>query len=57
MMEKVWLLDENIWADVISNNTYYSVVRYILNGIEHEEIIENDSFLTMEEMGIGYERF
>jgi hypothetical protein len=56
-MEKVWLLYESVWAEVISSNTYYSVVKYTLGGIEHQEMVENDAFLTMEEMGIRYERF
>ena len=54
-MEPVWLLEERIWADLVSHNTYHSVVRYTISGIEHTEIIENDSFLTLEEMGIGYQ--
>lgn len=54
-MEPVWLIDEGIWATIKSRNAYWSVVYYQLDGIYHEEIVDNDSFIEPSDMGIGYE--
>lgn len=56
-MDHVWLVDEKIWAKLISNNAFYSIVRYTIDGVEYEEIVENDSFMTMEELGFPYESY
>lgn len=56
-MDDIWLTEYRIWAKLISHNAFYSVVRYILDGIEYEEMIENDAFMTMEELGFPYESY
>jgi len=56
-MDNVWLIEEKIWAQIINHNAYYSTVRYTLDGIQYEEILENDSFMTMEELGFPYESY
>lgn len=56
-MDNVWLIEEKVWAHLVSHNAYYSTVRYTLEGTEYEEIVENDSFMTMEELGFPYEHY
>ena len=56
-MDNVWLIEEKVWAYLVNHNAYYSTIRYILDGTEYEEIVENDSFMTMEELGFPYESY
>lgn len=56
-MRYVWLIDDSVWAEVLSQHAFYIKVKYTLNGINYEEIVQNDDFLTMEELGIAYESY
>jgi len=51
----VWLIEENCLGEIIKYGAFYSTVKYEVDGIIHEEIIENDGFITIDELGITYE--
>lgn len=46
--EIVWLTEERTFAKLIRHGAHYSVVEYVRNGMEYEEVIENDEFKFVE---------
>jgi hypothetical protein len=56
-MELVWLIDECVWAKVVSRGAFHCIVSYELDGFSYKEIIDNDSFMESSDMGIGYESY
>lgn len=56
-MKYVWLIDDRVWAKVISEHAFHTQVKYVLYGVEYNELVENNSFMTPEELGIQYESY
>lgn len=54
-MEKVWIVSEHCWGVVIKRHASFCIVRYFADGMFHEEIIESDDLLELEDMGLDYE--
>jgi len=51
----VWMIEEQVTAEIISYGAYSSRVKFIHNGIEYDEIVMNDEFIPYSELGIGQE--
>jgi len=51
----VWMIEEQVTAEIISYGAYSSRVKFIHNGIEYDEIVMNDEFISYSELGIGQE--
>lgn len=55
----VWVIEEGVRAQVVSMGAYVTTVRYTVNGIDYEVMLENDEFYVMEEtyepgLGCGF---
>lgn len=51
----VWLTEERCFGEIVgSYDAYYTSIRYIKGGIEHEEFVPNDEFVNLEDL-IEYE--
>jgi hypothetical protein len=55
MMNLVWIESEKCWGKVLKHHANFCIVKYHKDGIDYEEIIENDDLLDVKEMGIDYE--
>jgi hypothetical protein len=55
MMNLVWIESEKCWGKVIRHHANFCIVKYHKDGIDYEEIIENDDLTDVREMGIDYE--
>ena len=51
----VWMINEQVTAELISFGAFSSRVRYEYNGIEFDEIVMNDDFIPYGDLGIEYE--
>ena len=51
----VWMIYEQVTAELISFGAFSSRVRYKYNGIEFDEIVMNDDFIPYDDLGIEYE--
>lgn len=51
----VWMVDEHVAAELVSFGAFSSRVRFVSNGIEYDEIVMNEEFIPIEDMGIEYE--
>lgn len=54
-MGLVWIESEKCWGKVIKYYSDFSIVKYYKDGINYEEIIENEDLTDVREMGIDYE--
>lgn len=54
-MELIWIESEGCWGKVLQRFSEFCIVKYHLNGIDYEEIIENSDLIELREMGIDYE--
>ncbi len=48
---KVYLIEEGIFADLVSNGLYASQVKYIYGGVEFDIVVENDEFIELDDEG------
>ena len=48
----VYLLDDEIYGELISHGSYASTVRYVLDGIEYQTVMLNEDFDIIEEVHI-----
>lgn len=53
--EIVWLKEERRPAILVSRGAFFSVIRYITNGIEYEVDVENDDYEFWEERAFDFE--
>lgn len=51
----VWMVEEQVTAELISLGAFSSRVKFTLNGTVYDEIVINEDFIPLEEMGIEYE--
>jgi len=54
-MRIVWIVTEKCWGDVISITPEYSLVKYSQDGMDIEEMFENDDLIDVIELGVCYE--
>jgi hypothetical protein len=48
---KVYLIEEGIFADLISHGLYASRIKYIYGGVEFDVMVENDEFIELDDEG------
>lgn len=47
----VWIITEDVFGVLVGPmGTYFSMVKYTKGGIEFELLLENEDFMTMDEM-------
>lgn len=49
MREHVWMVEENVRAELVWLGAFVSKVRYTKKGIDYEVIVDNDEFEYWEE--------
>lgn len=52
-IEFVWLIDEAIPGVIVQRNTYFSIIKYVVDDVEELAVISNDDFEVTGQ--IGYE--
>lgn len=50
----VYVPDENIYGTIISYGVWSSMIEYFDGGFKHIEEFQNDEFIIIDEIGIGY---
>lgn len=53
----VWMIEEQVTAELISMGAFSSRVKFTSNGIDYDEIVINEDFIPLNELGIEYESF
>jgi hypothetical protein len=51
----VWMIEEQVTAELVSFGAHSSRVKYFYMGIEYDEIVMNEDFILYNELGIEYE--
>ena len=54
-MNIVWIESENCWGEVLERHLSYSKIIFIKDGHSHEEYIENEDLINLQQLGIEYE--
>jgi hypothetical protein len=55
MMNIVWIESENCWGEVLERHLSHSKIIFIKDGHSHEEYIENEDLINLQQLGIEYE--
>jgi hypothetical protein len=50
----VYLPDEGVYGTIISENLWYSIIEYYDLGIKYNIEVDNNDFIVLDEIGIGY---
>lgn len=50
----VYLPDDGIYGTILKHGLWASIVEYYENGFKYHIEIENDDFIIIDEVGIGY---
>ncbi|XAO35346.1 hypothetical protein SEA_FRANCOB_176 [Streptomyces phage Francob] len=50
----VYIIEERVWGFLVTENAYFSEVKYSVGGIEYNTCLENDEFIIPDQ--IGYEK-
>ena len=50
----VYLPDEGVYVTIISENLWYSIIEYYDLGIKYNIEVDNNDFIVLDEIGIGY---
>lgn len=53
----VYLYDIGILGELIRYNAHASIVRYYLDGLEHETAMLNEDFEIIQEIGLGIDDY
>lgn len=53
----VWMIEEQVTAELVSMGAFSSRVKFNSNGIDYDEIVINEDFIPLNELGIQYESF
>jgi hypothetical protein len=51
----VWMIEEQVTAELVSLGAFSSRVKFSSQGIEYDEIVMNEDFIPLEDLGIEYE--
>jgi hypothetical protein len=49
------MIEEQVTAELVSFGAHSSRVKYFTNGIEYDEIVMNEDFITYDKLGFEYE--
>jgi hypothetical protein len=44
----VWLFEEEVIGELVSYGAYFSKIKFFVDGIEHQEFIDNTDFVAYE---------
>lgn len=50
----VWMIEEHVTAELVSYGAHSSRVQFTLEGIHYDEVVMNEDFITLDELGIEY---
>jgi hypothetical protein len=50
MGNTVYLPDKNVMGEIVKQMAYGAIIRYVVGGIEFEELMDNEDFQDLEEM-------
>lgn len=51
----VWMIEEQVTAELVSLGAFSSRVKFVSDGIEYDEIVMNDDFIPLEDLGFEHE--
>ena len=51
----VWMIEEQVTAELVSFGAHSSRVQYTLNGIHYDEVVINEDFIPLDDLGIEYD--
>ena len=51
----VWMIEEQVTAELVSFGAHSSRVQFTLNGIHYDETVMNEDFIPLNDLGIEYE--
>jgi len=51
----VWMIEEQVTAELVSFGAHSSRVQFTLNGIHYDETVMNEDFIPLDELGIEHE--
>lgn len=51
----VWMIEEQVTAELVSFGAHSSRVQFTLNGIHYDETVMNEDFIPLDDLGIEYE--
>ncbi len=44
----VWIFEEQVVGEIVSYGAYFSRIKFFVDGIEHEEFVDNTDFVAYE---------
>lgn len=53
----VWMIEEKVSAELVSYGAFSSRVKFFSDGIEYDEIVMNEEFISHDDLGFEYEVF
>jgi hypothetical protein len=51
----VWMIEEQVTAELVSFGAHSSRVQFTLNGIHYDETVMNEDFIPLNDLGIEHE--
>jgi hypothetical protein len=51
----VWMIEEQVTAELVSFGAHSSRVQFTLNGIHYDETVMNEDFISLDDLGIEHE--
>jgi hypothetical protein len=51
----VWMIEEETTAELVSFGAHSSRVQFTSNGIHYDEIVMNEDFILLDDLGVNYE--
>jgi hypothetical protein len=51
----VWMIEEQVTAELVSFGAHSSRVQFTLNGIHYDETVMNEDFIPLDDLGIEHE--
>lgn len=51
----VWMIEEQVTAELVSFGAHSSRVKFFYAGTYFDEIVMNDEFISLDELGFEYE--
>jgi hypothetical protein len=51
----VWMIEEHVTAELVSFGAHSSRVQFTLDGIHYDEVVMNEDFIPLDDLGIEHE--
>lgn len=51
----IWMIEEKVTGELVSLGAHSSRVQFTYEGIHYDEVVMNDEFIFLDDLGIGYE--